>query len=382
MLKYLKNKTKKNKMLKIIKNKTTKNKIKYLEGPITFTYYKNLDGNRKLLLLGEDHTTPNSCKNKLNKIHITEYLEEIANNNIECVDIFIEQDYILKNNKFNFIDLLKTEYLKFKYGKYSNNMNKIRTKFRKCTVRNKTYCNYKNSRIHFTDPRTIWTNEKNMYNINYNQDKINNSRIIYPVLYISEFNSQVLENLDYINYVENSFSNVNFKDIIKFLIGWKRNDKNFHKFVELMALYGGQNITQLCYKWCQLYFKIIDKEKNKIKNYSVEKIYKILYEVYLEIYSNENNLFWTIFNIPMDVYFIFRYLMTYNKRRYSKICKNINYSKTSIIYCGDVHRFTYTLFFNKFFNTQADIFIDEHNYENYSESKSCIKLPTNFDIFN
>ena len=148
-------------------------------------------------------------------------------------------------------------------------------------------------------------------------------------------------------------------------------------------MYVGEEINDFrCRDWYEMYLKIVNKEKKKIKKYSIEKIYKTLYEVYLEIYYDIKNLWMTLFVIPMDVYFIFRYLMTYKKSKNGpEDCKDFNYSKTSIVYCGDLHSKVYTLFFNKFFNTKPNISINNSNYNDFDKSQSCIKMPENFDIF-
>jgi len=364
---------------KKIKNKTRKIKNKkkmYIDGPCAMYYYSNLPDNRKLLIFGENHFTLNPCDKKKKGIDIVNYLKEIANNSKECVDIYIEEFYKTKEfSRYN----LHEEYLSIVDGMdHYINLVKLRKEFRSCDDRNKFFCKYKNARIHFSDPRIIYTTNV-IYSSSsidkYIENVMNGSIITTPELYLMQTNLSSVCYQFATNYK-------NFKEVIKFLIGWKREDKYKNYYCDYISyISGGYSFDTIINSWSEEYFKIIDKEKKKIKNFSVEKIYKTLYKIYENYCINLNrSLFLTTLCIPMDVYFIFRYLMSFKKSKMNRGpigCRDTNYSKNTIMYCGSAHAETYKLFMNNFFNVEPDI-----NIEQMDENaiNSCLELPEDFNF--
>lgn len=362
-------KTKKNKN---IKNKKTKKNIKsekkkYINGPCAMYYYSNLPNDRKLLIFGENHFTPNPCdENKIN-ISIVEYLKEIAKKSTECVDIYIENDY--KNKELT---------------RYSNNstdnliyLNQLRREFLKCDDKNKQFCKYKNARIHFTDPRVIF--ETNVIDDtgsidNYIENVMNGSILTMPELYLMRTNLSC-------DHYRRQTDYPKFKEVIKFLMGWKREEKyKIYYFDYISYITEGYSFDGIANSWYEKYFQIIEKEKKKIKKFSIEKIYKTLYKIYINYYENNMLTFEISLCIPMDVYFIFRYLMNFKKSNMNRGpigCKNTNYSKKTIMYCGAGHAETYKMFFDDFFKVEPEILIEQKidGVEN-----SCLELPDNFDF--
>lgn len=373
-----KNKTQ-NKKIKT-KTKTKKNikfeKKKYINGPCTMYYYPNLPNDRKLLIFGENHFTPNPCdKNKKGAINIVDYLTKIANNTEECLDIYIEEFYKTKQfTRFNFLE----EYYSLRYGiENFINLNKLRKTFRRCDDRNKLFCKYKNARIHFSDPRTIY--KTNVIEASSSIDKfienvINGSILVTPEIYLMQTNIST----DCYQYSTNY---PKFKEVIKFLMGWKREDKYRMYYIDYISyINGGYSFGAIINSWCDEYFKIIDKEKKKIKNFSIEKIYKTLYKIYINYYENNMSTFNITLSIPMDMYFIFRYLMNFknsNMNRGPIGCKDTNYSKKTIMYCGYAHAETYNHFINDFFKVEPEIIIEQRidGVEN-----SCLELPDGFEF--
>ena len=172
-----------------------------------------------------------------------------------------------------------------------------------------------------------------------------------------------------------------FKEVIKFLIGWKREEKYKNYYCDYISyITGGYSFNILINNWSEEYFKIIDKEKKKIKNFSIEKIYKTLYKIYENYY--ENNIFTTFLItlcIPMDIYFIFRYLMNFKKSNMNRGpsgCRDTDYSKNTIIYCGFSHAETYRNFINIFFDIEPEINIQQ----NINVFNSCLELPDEFEF--
>jgi hypothetical protein len=58
-------------------------------------------------------------------------------------------------------------------------------------------------------------------------------------------------------------------------------------------------------------------------------------------------------------------------------CRNTDYSKKTIIYCGYFHAETYKHFINVFFNAQPEISIEQINN---GDINSCLELPDNFEF--
>ena len=387
-----KNKTKKNKTKKnkINKNKTKKNikqknnikdennikhennikdeNKKYIDGPCTMYYYSNLPDERKLLIFGENHFTPNPCIDDDKPFtSIVEYLKEIAKKSTECVDIYIENDY--KNKELT---------------KYNNNsldnliyLNQLRREFLKCDDRNKTSCKYKNARIHFSDPRIIL--ETNIIDTSgsidkYIEDVMNGSILTMPELYLMRTNLSC-------DHYKRPSDYPKFKEVIKFLMGWKREEKYKNYYLDYISyITEGYSFDGIANSWCEKYFQIIDKEKKKIKHFSIEKIYKTLYKIYKNYYKDTSATFIISLCIPMDVYFIFRYLMNFKKSNMKRGpigCRDTDYSKKTIIYCGYFHAETYKNFINNFFNVKSEISIEQINNGNVN---SCLELPDNFEF--
>jgi len=373
--KTLKQKNKNKKSRKNIKNKT---KNIYIDGPYTMYYYQTLPDNRKLLIFGENHFTPNPCNKKKKGIHIVDYLKEIADNAEECIDIYIEEFYKTKEfSRYN----LNEEYSSLINGmSYYINLAKLRKEFRSCDDRNKFFCKYKNARIHFSDPRMIYTT--NIIHSSNSIDKyienvMNGSIITTPELYLMNTNFSTSCYQLPQNYHK-------FKEVVKFLIGWKRDEKYKNYYCDYISyISGGYSFDIIINNWSEEYFKIIDKEKKKIQNFSVEKIYKTLCKIYQNYYTNFTRpLFFITLCIPMDVYFIFRYLMNFKKSKMNRGpigCRDTNYSKNAIMYCGAAHAETYKLFINDFFNVEPDINIEQVDGNIIN---SCLELPEGFNFLN
>jgi hypothetical protein len=368
------NKKEKNKNKTMNKKEKNKNK-KYIEGPCYMYFYPNLNNDRKLLIFGENHNNPNICAKQKKGIKILNFLKQIAENDEECVDIYIETFY--KTKQFTRYDL--NYELQSMYGNIHEytSLDSLRDNFRNCDDRNKLFCNYKNSRIHFSDPRIIM--KTNVIDITGTIDKyIKNVRegnvIVSPELHL------LITNLSSFCFM-NDTTYPKYKDALKFLMGWKKDDKHKKYYSEYLVSISGNNMDSFIDYYCKEYFKILEKEKNKIKYFSVEQIYKTLHEVYCNNYDEKiENSYSISLCIPMDVYFIFRYLMNFKKSKMSRGpsgCRETNYSKNTIIYCGYTHAKTYRDFFNKFFKTTAEINIEQNEKGNIN---SCLELPNNFEF--
>jgi hypothetical protein len=273
-------KTEKNTKTQKNKNKKNKNIIqkKYIDGPCEMYYYSNLPNDRKLLIFGENHFTPNSC-NDSNKpfTSIVDYLKEIAKKSSECVDIYIENDYKNKElTRYDDDDSMND----FIY------LNQLRREFMKCDDKNKSLCKYKNARIHFSDPRVIL--ETDIIDTsgsidNYIRDVMNGSILTMPELYLMRTNLSC-------DHYRRPTDYPKFKEVIKFLMGWKREEKyKLYYFDYISYITEGYSFDGIANSWCEKYFQIIDKEKKKIKHFSIEKIYKTLYKIY-ENYYETNSL--------------------------------------------------------------------------------------------
>lgn len=365
-IKNIKNKNKTLKNKKNIKNKNIISEIKYIDGPYLMYYYNNLPEDRKLLIFGENHYTPNPCDNKNNKfITIVEYLKEIAKKSTDCVDIYIENDY--KNKELT------------KYDNNSSNdliyLNQLRRTFLKCDDKNKQKCKYKNARIHFSDPRVIF--ETNIIDTTGSIDKYINDVmdgliLTMPELYLMRTNISC-------DHYRRPSDYPKFKEVIKFLMGWKTDEKYKNYYFDYISyITEGYSFDGIANSWSEKYFEIIDKEKKKIKHFSIEKIYKTLYKIYINYYeTNSLPTFEISLCIPMDMYFIFRYLMNFKKSNMSRSpvgCRGTDYSKNAVMYCGAGHANTYKEFFNDFFKVEPEVSIEQQN----GDINSCLELSENF----
>ena len=367
---------KKNKNKNTQKMKYNSDKKKYINGPFLMYYYPKLPQYRKLLIFGEIHHTPNSCDENKKGINITNYLKKVSNNAKECIDIYIEDFY-------KTVELTKSNISKKKFNMMNkmnqiNNLNQLREEFKNCNDRNKSFCKYKNARIHFSDPRIIY--KTNIIDVSGSIDNLfknimNGSILMTPEIYL--MNTNITSSC-----YQLKTTYPKFKEVIKFLMGWKRSEKYKQYYCDYInVITGGHLYEEIITNWSEKYFQIIDKEIEKIKHFSINKIYKTLYKIYEMQYENVNISTFTIsLCIPMDMYFIFRYLMNFkesNMHRGPSGCIKTNYSKNTIVYCGSYHTTTYKHFIDTFFNTSPEIAIEQINV-NGSEINSCLELPNEF----
>ena len=388
-----------NKLILKKHNKNTKNtkntkkikynfhKKKYINGPFLMYHYPKLPQDRKLLIFGEIHHTPNPCDENKKGMSITKYLKKISNDSKECIDIYIEEFY--KTTEFTKNNISKKKFNMMNKMNQINNINQLREEFRNCDDRNKSFCKYKNARIHFSDPRIIYTTNKidDSGSIdNLSKNIMNGSILMTPEIHLMNTNLTSSCYQLNTNYPK-------FKEVIKFLMGWKRSEKYKQYYCDyIKTITSGHSYDGLINNWSEKYFQIIDKEIGKIKHFSVNKIYKTLYKIYEMQYENVNNSTFNItLCIPMDMYFIFRYLMNFkesNMDRGPTGCIKTNYSKNTIVYCGSFHATTYKNFIDSFFNTQPEIAIEQVNVNeinsmkqlNVNEINSCLELPDGFNF--
>jgi hypothetical protein len=85
-------------------------------------------------------------------------------------------------------------------------------------------------------------------------------------------------------------------------------------------------------------------------------------------------------SIEMDVYFLLRYLHSYDVNKMNrghKGCKDIKYTQAinSIVYSGSVHTKFYTQFFKYYYQVEAEIEIFQEG------DKQCIILAEYFDYY-
>src|SRR5258706_772781 len=114
-------------------------KLSILSGPISFTFYHDLQG-RRVLLLGDRHDAVHLCNVNVCNIdrkqldyHVYEvhdWLMDLAKSSPECLDIFCELPYIIKKgHNFNIYgQSIPNKPLK----EYSAPIYAVRSKFRYC----------------------------------------------------------------------------------------------------------------------------------------------------------------------------------------------------------------------------------------------------------
>lgn len=289
---------KKSLKIKLIENNQIHNII---VGPHLFSYYNKFN----LLLLGEEHIFIDDTSNGT---RVDKWILDLLNN--KNINLYIEQNI---NTFYN--------YEKTYLSKIINNLS-----------------------------NSIFDNNKLVYNcIDIRQ--ISNNIYSFSKLYIND--SENMNNISSI--LEDKYSK-KYSDIISYIMGYNRSNinkllikefeydllNNLSNYYQLIE-FGDYNIDL----YMDDFFKLIDNEKLKIKNFDEFKFYSILEEIYYNLYQKYDLLF-SLRPIPMDIYFLLKFLANYSDDIFNSI---------TIVYTGYHHSEIYIEFLNKWFSIKPDNYI-------------------------
>ena len=299
----------------------------YLGGPVSFTYITIPNEDKKILLLGDQHTYY-KFKELPHVIEINPFLDFIIRSSKGCVDLFIESpaykwnknsDSIRKRNLFG-----KTNYDKWPLRIYHNPLKAVRGFSESCQKHSEIKCEYDNLRMHNFDFRFRLKNNK-----------------------LLEVNSRFwLNSILTQNYVYKYKKNLKKKEIIDHLLGFKKNQD-----VDDLIIYFKFN-KSLLYFNIKIIKKTYNKLPNRFKNTFYENFVKVMdiidiYEIFLSCQT--------------DFYTLCRMFINFDRMSLSKNIRNVskcnlfgsnNYQtpKNIIVYAGDGHIRNYIRFIEFTFN--------------------------------
>ncbi len=371
-------------------------KLISLSGPLGFTFFKNING-RKILLLGESHKVDTLCQSSL-AYSIHRWLIELAIEAPECLDIFCEQVTNKKIKKetnilgklfglnkrhketdetkhiilTHIMDPISRRYLK----NYDSPLDAVRDTFRVCnnlTQGNQGLCPLPSLRYHVVDSRTVGKMENPFIEMSPKVFELGTKRITFVAEYV----------------------NVNHMEIWGYFSGLDRSKTSKQKFEAYsLMLFEGilDDPIEYVNRYLDNYFKIIDRTLKKVRNLiDLEKFKDCLYNAsifteptfkdfsgdeYSDIYKSSYLFFSVLYCTQMDVYFLLRWFQEYDlKKPGPSGCKDYKVAKNTIFYGGAKHQITYAEFFKEYFNVTPDIDIIHRDMD------QCMFLSEEFDFF-
>ena len=367
-----------------------------LKGPTNFSFYKNFGENRRLLILGEKHETKDIQENENpNSFDVNIWLRKLSEQTPECLDIFLETNFVssMSNKIFkNLKDFVTPIFA-------------ISNEFIDCLPQKKCFSSF--VRYHLIDLRRIDSEESPFIKIsgyiqniqairgfegfeglaNNYQIKINYGQIKTNYYNLEDFGNQISQS--FLNrFLVKEKKNNKYK-VLRYYSGWGdvKNKKNpedkllYEKAYSIMTYnlksnfetkYDSYFVSKLD-SYFELYIPKIKKAISKIPNFNVDLFFDTLIKCYDKV---ELNFIESLVAIHMDVYFLLRYLQTFNKlERGPQGCRDSSIAKNSIIYAGYSHSRVYNQFIKTWFNTNPIIEIKQ----DYSIQNVVLSEP--FDFF-
>lgn len=337
-------------------------KLKRLSGIVSFVYFNNIPGGKRLLLLGELHQMTNLCKNDSYEVH--RWLYELIQHAPECTDLFVEDELFSED------DEIYTNPQNKELNSFEVPLEAIRKTFSSCYRSNSNNCPLSKLRYHYVDSRRIYGNRPDLTTITVYRDELSEEFYIKAKHYLE----------------------LHKREIFDYYSGYNRSDKCkkiYEKYLTILTTnseieftpgsgyFGGNNRKN--------YMNLIDKEISKIQEpFNIDNFFNILYLCYVNIESYSSNIFESV---PMDVYFLLRYLHTYNIEKMDRgqsFCRDLKYVEhlNSIVYGGDFHVKIYALFFKEYFKINPVINVyNKYNEIIHNDISQCLTLPEYFDFY-
>ncbi len=336
--------------------------LKILSGPNFFAFFKSIDG-RKILLLGESHNVENICQYgdinlpKHNYIYeVQNWFSDLAMITNQCFDLFVEDQYHTNPDNNSIIQ---------------NNYQRLSNYHSPLTA---VVIRFANHRTEFTKIRYHYIDVRTYYDID------NNFSSPFDDLFFnnddSDSNYCLFDQTESIDEKHDEYK----QHIISYISGFDRSkkaQKHFENYLSDLFEMIGKNYDPKNYeKYMEHYFKLIDKEISKIdKKYTRQAFYKNLLDIYYEF--SEGILCDFVFIIPMDIYFLSRSLIQFDQKKINRGPNNCSGQqiKNIIFYGGAYHANIYMKFYEKFFNQEPTIYID-----NIDPFEQCIVFDQPFDF--
>lgn len=366
--------------------------LSILSGPTKFSFYPDVNGIR-ILLLGERHDTKGLCSEydlslkggRIYEVH--KWLGDLAKNAPECLDILVEQPFLLNDQEYEKEIDRGTDLIS-----YSSPLAAIIKEFEKCQIiLKKDPCYSPHLRYHYIDLRRIVTGKSavvQMGNLVYEgYSTMVKYKFNFPVSWVD-----VLLETDF-KYVDDE------RTILSYVIGVDLSQSSQEIYEQYMIslsenlkeqasqIYYGIDLDPFTYdhKRDFLYMKNLHNKINK----EVEKMdtsidRKEFLETLLNVYLDHQGLSLgeKIFLIPMDLYLLTRLFINFDQAKMNRGppgCHQNKIIKNAIIYAGWDHTDIYDAFIAEFFGVYPEIEVDLQMGK--KSQSQCIKFLQPFDFF-
>ena len=342
---------------------------------------------KRILLLGERHSNTGICpetfcQEKGENCHVYEvhkWLGDLAKNAPQCLDIFLETDYLLPYSKKS-VMAYKDNALK----KFDNGINAIESQFRQCLTveaKQKEQCYSDQLRFHYINVRDY------IYNWGKNEYPITQLYQLKPYFF-----GQMLKKVDLMYMKEEDNFQKHREIIYSYILGIDRSENAEREFYNYLADLRGQSgmwtpnkdgkvifyDNSDAKKYFKKFFENIDKEASKLNpNINKKKFFDILLDIFVTESITRPIM---ILDVPMDVYFLLRLFIVFDEKKLYRGpvgCRDSEYVeiKNAIVYGGSAHTDIYSLFLQKYFEVEPQIFVEQD-----AENK-CINFESPFDFF-
>lgn len=343
---------------------TSPREIKRLYGPSVLTFYKNLPGNRRILILGETHDNKGLKHEDMDPatfdLHI--WLYKLAKKSPECLDIYLERDFKKGGKQVRTVGK--------KIVEFPEPISSIEETF--------TGHSLDTVRYHMIDARHPTDSIKYPFTEIFQKEAYQNMNIESNKIELSIYSFQISDATTLNQNME-----TNWRRALRYISGWDtlKNKNNGGKqitvkFMEILKEGTEFNYNNTIDVFMEYFVPRIIKAimKIKIDGFSIDKFFETLLECYLKVHD----VYTSILCVPMDVYFLLRYLQSFdNLERGPLQCRNNEYkiAKNSIIHAGNSHSQIYVEFIKRWFSVQPELNI-VHDY-----SRQHIDFDEPFDFF-
>lgn len=336
-----------------------------LIGPVSLSEHYNGKLNKHIYIFGDEHIIEAKCNTKKNEIDISTFLADLVSTNEKSkypIDIYLESQYKLKGKE------------------YQSNIiphwiNRIENRFFNCLQSDKSKCEYKNTRFHYSDLRpTYFYNFISYYDLIYN-------------IYIFSLRKDQIRIPKNLNIIKNHY-NLTPEELEKSNLNTPLN--SFGVFKYRYDLVPWKNLEDLMKNNNDKIASIlkISKQFDNVKNKEVieyyentlkKKLYKCIDSIrdnlsfiksfiYLKIGDIQNNL--TIYkNFLYNVEFLTSIFDSYLLGRMFRTFQNSPDPQKIILYVGEAHAEKYREILRK-----LNFTFKESKSKRYGYDFQCINL--------
>jgi hypothetical protein len=345
-------------------------RLKHLSGPLFFVFYPKVHG-KKILLLGEAHSTEDICDDK-KAYEVQNWLVDIARNAPECIDIMSEDNYETDitfgkpNNPRSFNDINDLADIAFPQrtlSSYPSPLQAVNDKFLHCRMAPGFGPLCSKVRYHYLDTRKL--------SLVY-RDKFSQIRDLTELK-----GKKKQDNLMKIDKLYGTKTSQNALRLYRYILGIDKTKETKLIYNEYMKHMLGEKYNEYQEDYyLQELWKITDKAQQKL-DHSINRkqFYTILIQSTISHKYNPT-IFHVLHVLPMDHYALLRLFTMFDtqKDRGPKLC-NEHEMKNVIIYAGAYHCQIYKHFIDHYFNIKPTLSIIQKDFN------QCIELPYEFDFF-